>query len=40
MRDGSSADVLTPGDYQDGVEEQSICLKDIDVNWKFMKMNR
>ena len=31
-RDGFPADVLTAGDYQDGAEEQNICIKDIDFN--------
>ena len=39
-RDGFPADVLTAGDYQDGAEEQNICLKDIDFNWRLIKMNR
>ena len=40
MRDGFPADVLTPGDYQGGAEEQNICIKAMKFNLKFIKMNR
>ena len=40
MCDGFLGVMLIDGNYQDGAEEQNICLKVVDYDSKYNKMNQ